>query len=113
MRICQKICVIISDKSDADNFVCQTPDISTTKSNEKFHIREEADLRGSEIIFEGITQEMADLAFNDKPFPSIYNSTTSCHVGVKFATGYVGVLQELTFFLDVFDTELIAGNLTF
>ena len=65
VRICQKPCEHVAASSDAETFVCETPRIATTKSNELFQICEEASLKGSEVIFAGMQAEDAALAFND------------------------------------------------
>ena len=84
-----------------------TPRIATIKSNELFQIREEAVLRGNEIIFGGISSEKAAHIFDGKIFPSIYGANPDAYIGIKFATDYVGVLQELSFFFGFFVVDRV------
>mmetsp|Transcript_13355 Transcript_13355/g.16918 ORF Transcript_13355/g.16918 Transcript_13355/m.16918 type:complete len:105 (+) Transcript_13355:1555-1869(+) len=104
---------MVADKSDSDKYTCATPAIATVKSNSLFFIREEANLYGIETIYSGMTKAMADRALNNRALPSIQGSSANCHVGIKFAKNYKGVLQEMSFFLDYFNTGLIVDKLKF
>ena len=48
------------------------------------------------------------LTLDDAILPSISGSTQGCFVGVKFPQNYIGVLNEISFFLDEFiQTNLV------
>lgn len=111
--ICEKPCKIKPALSNADKFTCGTPAIATLASNENFAITPEQSLRGKEKIFAGMSEEEANRAFDDVPLPGITGSRANCYIGVQFDSGFVGVLNELSIFLDYFDTNLIVDRLVF
>jgi hypothetical protein len=51
-----------------------------------------------------------NLVFDGSPLKAISGSTT-CELGLIFADGYVGDLNELGIFMDYFDESLIVDNL--
>lgn len=56
---------------------------------------------------------MASRAFDIKTGPGISGSASGCFVGVQFASGYRGVLKEVSFFLNYFNVNKIVDNLVF
>ena len=113
VRICDKPCTMKPALSDADKFTCGTPAIATLSSNAEFSITPEQNLHGMEKIFAGMSEEEANRAFDDAPLPGITGSRANCYIGVQFDSGFVGVLNELSIFLDYFDTNLIVDRLVF
>jgi hypothetical protein len=81
------------------------------KSNQYFTTQEEGYLNGETLIFSGITEEMAKRTLDGTILPTIRDSQATCYVGIQFPTGYVGVINEISFFLDVFDTENVYDHL--
>ncbi len=54
---------------------------------------------------------MAKRSLDDSILPSIQDSTNGCFVGVQFGAGYVGVVNEVSFFLDEFNVDLVVDHL--
>ena len=52
----------------------------------------------------------ATLTLDGAILPSISESTSDCYVGIKFPTGYIGILNEISFFLDEFDRDNMLNN---
>ena len=52
-------------------------------------------------------------AFDNQALPAVSNSDIECYIGIKFAKNYVGVVDELSFFLDYFDMAAINATLKF
>ena len=92
MKVCKKTCVFDEPLSTASEATCSVPPIATVKSNEMFQIVSEGTLLGEEIIYSGMTDERANRAFDGNSLPSIFGATANCHIGIKFADGFVGVL---------------------
>lgn len=113
VRVCKKECVIDTENSSADQLTCKVPPIATTRSNELFFITDEANLYGESYIYSGMTESQAKQAFDLKSLPGLHGTSANCHVGVQFADGFIGVLQELSFFLDYFNVNTIVDQLRF
>lgn len=64
------------------------------------------------MIYNGITNEMAERTVDGGILPAISGSSANCYVGIKFPTNYVGVLNEISFFLDEFNQDKIVDYLT-
>ena len=105
VRVCKKPCVMDTASSTASVFACKTPSISTSRSNSDFTIQEESNLTGEDILYSGMTEAMAKLSIDGSILPSISSSDNICHVGIAFQEGYVGVINEISFFLDEFDSN--------
>ena len=43
--------------------------------------------------------------------PGIVDTTADCHIGIEFAPNYLGVLEEVNFFMGYFDVTLIVDQL--
>jgi hypothetical protein len=54
---------------------------------------------------------MALKTLDDAILPGISNSSNDCFVGIKFADNYIGIMNEISFFLDEFDPAKIVNNL--
>ena len=111
IRVCEKKCTTVDSESSDSIYTCMTPAISTTQSNSVFEIQEESNLKGEKVIFNGMTQEQAESTFDDSILPSISSTSADCYVGIQFPTGYVGVVNEVSFFLDEFSVENIVDHL--
>lgn len=52
--------------------------------------------------------------FDGLNVPGLSNSGSNCSVGAKFASGFVGILDEMRFFMDYFPSKSVYdGNLKF
>lgn len=51
------------------------------------------------------------MMLDDSILPGIRNTDDSCYVGVKFPDNYVGIVNEISFFLDEFDPSMIVDSL--
>lgn len=111
IKVCEKPCVTDETASTADVYACQVPSISTVKSNSEFLIQEESNLTGERQIYSGITRTNAKRVIDGSVLPSIDSSSAGCYVGIQFPTGYVGVLNEISFFLDEFSQGNIVDQL--
>ena len=47
-----------------------------------------------------MTEAMAKRAFDGAILPSVQSTTENCFIGVQFPAGYIGIVNELSFFLD-------------
>jgi hypothetical protein len=54
---------------------------------------------------------MAKRSIDGAILPSIQDSSEGCFVGIQFPTGYVGAINEISFFLDEFSRETIVDHL--
>ena len=69
---------------------------------------------GKNTISSGIIDtSQISRVFDGKPLPGLSATAAGCYIGIELATGYVGVLNELNFFLDYFNTNRIVNNLKF
>ena len=55
VRICEKVCVLDEETSTASDLTCKLPAISTSMSNSEFKISEEANQKGQELIYGGMS----------------------------------------------------------
>lgn len=111
IRVCEKKCTTVETQSSDSVYSCLTPPISTTQSNSVFLIQEESNLKGEKVIYDGMTQEQAESTIDEAILPSIQSSSADCYVGIQFPNGYVGVVNEVSFFLDEFDVDFIVDKL--
>ena len=102
IRVCEKSCNNIEASSTSSVFSCSVPAISTTKSNSEFTIQEESNLTGESLIYSGMSEDAAKRTIDGSILPSIADCEVGCYVGIQMPTGYVGVVNEISFFLDVF-----------
>ena len=58
-----------------------------------------------------MTESMAQRTIDGEILPSIHDSSAGCFVGIQFPTGYVGAVNEVSFFLDEFNRETIVDHL--
>lgn len=54
---------------------------------------------------------MAKRTIDDDILPSIGGSSANCFAGIQFATGYVGIVNEISFFLDEFEADIVIDHL--
>ena len=107
IRVCEKQCVAKAADSTGSVYSCSTPPISTTQSNSQFFIQDESNLKGERLIYSGMTAANATLITDGAILPSIQGSTADCYVGIQMPTDYIGVLGEVSFFLDEFDRDTL------
>ena len=111
IRVCEKPCENIVASSTSSVFSCSVPAISTTRSNSEFTIQEESNLTGERVIYSAMTEDAAKRTLDGAILPTIADSEADCYVGIQMPTGYVGVVNEISFFLDEFDTGNIYDRL--
>jgi hypothetical protein len=58
-----------------------------------------------------MTESMAQRSVDGEILPSIQGSSEGCFVGIQFPTGYVGAINEVSFFLDEFSRDTIVDHL--
>ena len=58
-----------------------------------------------------MTLSIAQRTLDDAILPPIHGSTLECYVGIKFPQNYVGVVNEISFFLDEFPQANIIDQL--
>ena len=68
-------------------------------------------LKGESVIYKGMSQEMVERTLDDSVLPTIADSSKDCFVGVKFPASYIGIVNEISFFLDEFDRETVVDHL--
>ena len=66
---------------------------------------------GAKSIFSGLTDSDIATVYDSEALPAIQNTEALCYVGIEFSSGYLGVLNEVNFFLDYFDTDYIVNKL--
>jgi len=58
-----------------------------------------------------MTAEMAARTLDDTILPSITGSGGDCYVGIQFSTDYIGVVNEISFFMDEFTVDKVVNHL--
>ena len=91
-------------------FACSTPAISTKKSNSMFKIQEETNLEGT-MIYNGMPYSMAQRTRDGAILPALSSTAVDCFVGIMFPSPFTGIMNEISFFLDEFDSNKIHNNL--
>lgn len=56
-----------------------------------------------------MTYNEAQKTTDGEILPAIASSSANCFVGVQYSSGYVGVLNEFSFFMDEFDDANVYG----
>ena len=110
IRVCQKVCEIDEAMSTASSLYCTTPAIRTIKSNSEFTLSEDANQTG-QLIYDGVTLVEASKTTDGQILPAIGTSTANCYIGARYSTGYVGVINEIAIFMDIFDSTTIVDQL--
>jgi hypothetical protein len=112
VTVCEKPCEMDMAASTESKFSCKVPAISTVLSDEEFKINVESILKGDRLIYGGMSHEMAKRTQDGDILPSISGAEEECFIGIAFPTGYVGVVSEISFFLDEFKRDSIVDNLS-
>jgi hypothetical protein len=95
---------------------CILPPLSTIYSNTNFQIATESeDLRPQNGAFFGSNANYAKV-FDNNNLNDAGDTSSNCHVGVRFTTGHVGMLSQVKYFLDDITDQNLAtfsGQITF
>ena len=113
IKICEKKCELIAADSVSGSAWCKVPSVSTTYSNENFAIEVPSESLNSGVYF-GSKTESADLAFDKLTMTQFDDNSKVCHVGMEFKKGYIGMLEQVKYFLkEIPDRRSFVGNLEF
>ena len=66
---------------------------------------------GAKSISSGLTEADIATVYDAEALPGIGNTGEFCHIGVEFSPGYLGVLNEVNFFMDYFNVDYIVNKL--
>jgi hypothetical protein len=98
INICEKKCELVASDSVSGTTVCKVPSVSTTYSNENFKIEVPSESLNSGVYF-GNNGDSAKLAFDNQIITKYESDSKVCYVGMQFKLGYVGMLEQVKFFL--------------
>jgi len=98
IKICEKKCAVVAADSVSGTTVCKVPSVSTTYSNQNFKIEVPSESLNSGVYF-GNWEEKAKLAFDNQIITKYESNSKVCHFGMVFKKGYVGMLEQVKYFL--------------
>lgn len=96
--------------SSPDSLACSTPALSSKASLDEFKIEEKSALRG-EVFSNGVAAHEAKYVFDGEILPTISWANDDCHVGITLPEGYVGLVDEVSFFLNRREENRHPGHL--
>ena len=95
VEICGSKCEF-NDEASSDSLIsCKLPLLSTSYSNTNFGIATPSVLSGEAFG----TGENPEIVFDGEWTVTHNPGTHTCHVGMKFKEGYVGILDQMKFFM--------------
>ncbi|TNV88229.1 hypothetical protein FGO68_gene13028 [Halteria grandinella] len=109
--VCQQPCLPSPDDSSPATLKCRLPPLATTYSTAQFNITEESYLVGApfsskaaltEYLFDGNYMR----GFND-------STSATCFIGTAFKQGYIGVINEVSIFMNRFVKDKYVDKLVF
>lgn len=98
ISLCGNKCTYSDADSSASEAACKLPSLSTSKSVSTFKIGKSGYL-DSKSYFGSSSAENYKKVFDKNNMNYNEDSSASCHVGMQFREGYVGVLSKVRFFL--------------
>lgn len=98
------------DSSSASSATCLVPALSTIYSNLHYSISEEDYLEGT--LFASNATSIPTLMDMDN-LNGYVDSSSSCYFGTYFIDGHVGLLNEVKYFMPVFDRTKFVNKLAF
>ncbi|TNV88211.1 hypothetical protein FGO68_gene8985 [Halteria grandinella] len=110
IRICGQVCTPQPSLSDAASLSCALPPLATTKSVTDFTIIGESYLYGTP--FSSLAAQT--LSVWDGSHQNGWTDTAkNCYFGTAFKTGYIGVINEVKYFMSRFTKVDFVGKLRF
>jgi hypothetical protein len=91
ISVCDETCVIDESSSTSTVTKCKVPKISTIYSNENFQIATSSENLKSGKYF-GTATDYA-IAFDDNLLVTPTDTSSTCHLGMAFKEGHVGMLS--------------------
>lgn len=110
ITVCGERCEF-SETSTSSSSQCRVPGMPTSFSNSNFGILTESEDLKSGNYFGSNANYL--LAFDDNNGVGPNDNSASCHIGMKFNPGFVGILSQVKFFLNNVDLATFNGNLVF
>lgn len=112
MTVCNKRCEFSSIDSNSSTATCKVPAIATAYSNEQFKIFEDSDDLQSGSYFgshAGFEKAFDNNTMTDSGTPK----RATCHTGLKFSEGFVGMISQVKFFLHKIVLAEYSGKMKF
>jgi len=112
IKICDQKCKFIDKDLKAGTVTCTLPSISTTYSNKNFKIAKESENLKSGSYFGTVANPA--MYFDDDLTVRPSDNGKGCNVGMKFRTGFVGMLSQVKYFISQIDFKpAFVNNLQF
>jgi hypothetical protein len=108
IRVCGQRCELSPDESTSSQIKCKVPALPTTYSIDQYKIISESYLMGTAFssnskyttyLWDGSNQHGWD------------DRTAPCHFGTAFRVGYIGVINEVKYFMNRFKKSEFVGKL--
>jgi len=116
VKVCDTLCTFdaaAKSVSDADNFYCSLPSLSTVYSDSNFGITTDTSDLDSGRYF-GTGGNVSMLFDKDITFEHYTEEGDECYQGMEFREGFVGMLAQAKYFMgDILDKYAYAGLLKF
>ena len=109
VTVCENLCILDESESDSVTAKCRVPSLATSYSVEHYQIEEEAILLGTVFSTEPTTQYALTDGDNNNGY---VDSNETCNFGMYFKTGYVGVVNQIKFFMNQFVKSSVSGLLS-
>jgi len=109
VSVCENPCTLDESESGSVTAKCKVPSLATSYSVEHYKIEEETTLSGT--VFSTSSATMYALTDEDNNNGYIDSSPT-CNFGMYFKSGYVGVVNQVKFFMNDFVKSTVSGKLS-
>jgi len=112
ISVCDEKCIFDNSASTASTTKCKVPKLSTVYSNQNFAISKESENLKSGKYF-GTANDF-EIVFDDNLLQKPTDSSETCHVGMQFKEGHVGLLSQVKYFMkDISSKNLFVNTTTF
>jgi hypothetical protein len=112
VSVCENICTYSETDSSNTAAACILPSISTSYSNVNFNITEESVLNSGKYFGSSSSADFS-VVFDKNNLNTLDDSSSDCHVGMKFRDGYVGSLSKVKYIVSDIAKENFIDVLSF
>jgi len=114
LKVCERPCELIDAESTKDSVWCTVPGIPTKYSNDNYGIASVTENLDSKKHFGSDKASDVAKAFDGDLTSWVDDSREDCWIGMEFRAGYVGVLQQVKYFIgEIPDKAVFQDHLEF
>jgi hypothetical protein len=110
ISVCDELCVFDEASSTSTVTKCKVPKVSTIYSNENFEIATESENLKSGNYFG--TASNYEIAFDNMMLVTPTDTSATCHMGMVFKEGHVGMLSSVKYFMRDISSKALFVNTT-